>query len=473
MSSARRTRGVHRHLLVTIFAASAFMTALDVFIVNVGLSELGRDVGQGSLNDLSWVLNAYTIVFAALLVPAGRLGDRYGNKLGFIVGLVVFALASLGCALGSNLWLIVGLRCLQAAGGAALLPTSLGLILTTIPPEHRGPAIRIWSVLGSVGAAAGPAVGGLLVAASWRWIFIINVPIGLVVAVAAALYVPNVRHDRETPLPDLLGGGFLVVAIGSVALALVQGPAWGWGSELTILCFAVAVVSSGLVIARSARVTAPLVDLRLFRDRVFAWANGAIFFATLAFGLELLGLILLMQEGWGWSALKTGLAVAPGPAMVSVAALGLRPHLNRLPEGVVAGIGLLTHLGGAILIGLSIGVHADYAAAVLPGWMIIGAGVGLWLPTIVSAGSSNLAARQTSTGSAVLQMSRWIGSTFGVSLLVVILGTSTGAGAPIHNFTHAWVWSAVPAFIGALMALGVTHPAAAVASSSPPATVSH
>jgi MFS family permease len=380
MLVARRTRDVHGNLLLTIFAAAAFMTSLDVFIVNVGLSAVGRDVGQGSLNDLSWVLNAYTIVFAALLVPAGRLGDRYGNKLVLLVGLVLFAAARLGCAISSNLWLIVGLRCVQAAGGAALVPTSLGLILTTIPAERRQHAIRIWAIVGSLGAAAGPAIGGLLVALSWRWIFVINVPIGLTAALAAALLVPDARHNRETHIPDLLGGGLLVVAVGSIALALVQGPDWGWGSASTIIAVTVTLVSTGLFLARSARAAAPVIDLALFKDRTFARANGAMFFANLAFGLQLLGLILWMQDGWGWSALQTGLAIAPGPAMVSITALGLRPRLPKLSESITAAIGVLLMGGGGLLIGVSIGAHANYAADVLPGWMIIGAGVGLSLP---------------------------------------------------------------------------------------------
>jgi EmrB/QacA subfamily drug resistance transporter len=461
-------RDVHPNLLLTIFAAATFMTALDVFIVNVGLSELGRDVGHASLNDLSWVLNAYTIVFAALLVPAGRLGDRYGNKLVFVVGLVLFAVASLGCALSSELWLIVGLRCAQAVGGAALVPTSLGLILTTIPVERRQHAIRIWTVVGSLGAAAGPAVGGLLVAVSWRWIFVINVPIGLAAAAAAVVLVPDVRHNRETRIPDLLGGVLLIGAVGSIALALVQGPVWGWGSAATIASFAITALSTGLFLARSSRAQAPVVDLRLFQDRVFVRANGAMFFANLAFGLQLLGLILWLQHGWGWSALQTGLAIAPGPAMVSVAALGLRPRLAKLSEGVTAAIGVLLMGAGGVLIGTSIGTHADYAADVLPGWLIIGAGVGLALPSITAAGATNLAAHQTSTGSAVLQMGRWIGSTIGVALLVVVLGTSTGAS--VHRFTHAWWWAALPALIGAVLALGITPPARAGVAASAPAT---
>jgi EmrB/QacA subfamily drug resistance transporter len=437
MSQARRTRDVHPNLLLAIFVTAAFMTALDVFIVNVGLRELGHDVGHASLSELSWVLNAYTIVFAALLVPAGRLGDRYGNKGTFIAGLLLFALASLGCAVSSNLWLIVGLRCVQAVGGAALVPTSLGLILTTIPAERRQHSIRIWALLGSLGAAAGPAVGGLLVSASWRWIFVINVPIGVAAATAALILVPDVRHNHETGIPDLVGGALLILAIGALALALVQGPRWGWGSAATIIAFATAVLSTGLFLARSSRAQMPVIDLTLFRDRTFVWANGAMFFANLAFGLQLLGLILWMQDGWGWSALQTGLAIAPGPAMVSITALGLRPHLPRLPEGVSAAIGVLMIGAGGILIGTSLGAHADYAADVLPGWMVIGAGVGLSLPSITAAGTTSLAPDQTSTGSAVIQMGRWIGSTIGVALLVVVLGTSSGADASLPNFVHA------------------------------------
>jgi hypothetical protein len=207
---------------------------------------------------------------------------------------------------------------------------------------------------------------------------------------------------------------------------------------------------------RSANAGAPVVDLTLFRDRVFARANLAMFFATLAFGLQLLGLILWMQEGWGWSALQTGLAIAPGPVMVSIAALGVRPRLTKIAEGVTAAIGVLLMGGGGALIGASIGPHVNYAADVLPGWAIVGIGVGLAVPNIIAGGSANLAPHQTSTGSAVIQMGRWIGSTIGVSLLVIVLGTSSGVGATASNFTHAWYWAVVPAVLGAAMALGIT-----------------
>jgi EmrB/QacA subfamily drug resistance transporter len=462
-----RIRDVHPNILLTIFAAAGFMTALDVFIVNVGLPDLGRDVGVSSLSDLSWVLNAYTIVFAALLVPAGRLGDRYGNKATFIVGLALFALASLGCALSDNLWMIVALRCVQAVGGAALVPTSLGLLLTTIPPERRQFSVRIWAITGSLGAAAGPVVGGLLVTLSWRWIFVVNVPIGLVAIVLAAVLVPDVRHNVESRVPDVLGGALLILAISAVALALVQAPSWGWGSASTIATFAVAIAAAGLFIVRSARAAAPIIDLSLFADKVFARANAAMFFASVTFGLQLLGLILWMQEGWHWTALQTGLGIAPGPAVVSVTALVLRPRLSRLPEGPTIALGVLLMGAGGALIGSTLGADPNYAADILPGWLLVGIGYGLAIPGITAAGTTGLPPSATSTGSAVINMGRWIGTTIGVSLLVVILGTSTGAGATVDTFRHAWFWGVLPAVLGAVMALGITVRTDPVGSQDP------
>src|SRR5258708_21521412 len=163
-----RDNETHPSALLAVLCAATFMTSLDVFIVNVGLRLIGKDLGSGSLADLSWIITAYAIVLAALLVPAGRLADRYGVKQAFLFGLAVFTLGSLGCALSSDLWVIVGLRCVQALGAAALVPTSLGLILTAIPAERRKHSIQIWAVSGSLAPAPRPALGGPLVPASCR-----------------------------------------------------------------------------------------------------------------------------------------------------------------------------------------------------------------------------------------------------------------------------------------------------------------
>jgi MFS family permease len=387
----------------------------------------------------------------------------------FLFGLAVFTAGSPGSALSGDLWVLIILRCIQAVGAAALVPTSLGLILTGMPPEHVKRSIQIWSISASVGAAAGPALGGLLVGASWRWIFIINVPIGVAALAVAAVIAPNARHHHETGIPDMLGGALLILGVGALSLALIQGPGWGWSGGRTIGCFAGAAVALALFVVRSRQARSPVVDLALFRNRDFRWANIANFSLSIGFGIQLLGLVLWLQEGWGWSALITGLAIAPGPVMVSVTALGLRRYTAKLPHGLVAAAGAVIMAAGGILIGVSLSAaDHNYAGEVLPGWMIIGAGAGLAVPTVITAASARLAAHQTSTGSAVVQMDRQIGGVLGVAVLVVVVGSAQLSAAALHDFKASWYWSAGFIFLAALTALRLIEPATkpgAVASS--------
>jgi MFS family permease len=383
------------------------------------------------------------------------LADRYGNKPAFMTGLGIFSLASLGCALSSNLWVIVGLRALQAVGAAALVPTSLGLILTAIAADRRELSIRWWAVSGSLGAAAGPVIGGLLVEVSWRWIFVLNVPIGIAALLATAALMPDIRNARERGVPDLLGGVLLIVAIGALALALVQGPDWGWGSARALTTFAVSAIALVLFLVRSAHHPEPVIDLALLRDPPYAWANIAMFLVSIAFAAQLLGLVLWMQEGWGWTALHTGLAIAPGPLMVSVTALGLRRFTASYPARYVAAFGVVMMGAGGVLIGLSIGVDARYVTEVLPGWLIVGAGVGFAMPTIVAAATAELAPDQTSTGSAILQMGRQIGSVLGVAALVVIVGTFSAPADAIGEFRDVWWMTGLFALLAALATFGI------------------
>lgn len=349
-----RTEHPRPSALLAVLCVATFMSGLDIFVVNVALRPIGSALGETSLAHLSWVLNAYAILFGALLVPAGRLADRYGVKGTFLFGLAVFTAGSLGDALSGDLWVLVALRCVQAVGAAALVPTSLGLVLTGMPPERVKRSVQIWSIAGSIGAAAGPAVGGLLVEASWRWIFIINVPIGIAAFIAAVVLAPDARHNRETGIPDPLGGALLVVGIGALSLALIQGPDWGWAGLRTLGAFAAALASLALFVLRSLRAKVPVVNLELFGNRNFSWANVANFSLSIGFGIQLLGMVLWLQEGWGWSAVRTGLCIAPGPVMVSVTALGLRRFTSKLPEGLVAVAGALVMALGGLLIGTSV-----------------------------------------------------------------------------------------------------------------------
>ncbi len=370
-------------VILAVLSGAAFMASLDVFIVNVAFPDIGSDFHGAALSNLSWILNGYAIVYAALLVPLGRLADRYGRKAGFIGGLTLFTAASAACALSTGLWMLVAFRVLQAAGAAALTPTSLGLLLTSTPPERRVRAVRIWAASGALAAAIGPVVGGLLVQASWRWVFIVNVPVGVIAAIAAVRTLADSRDEHVTRTPDLVGAAMLALAIGAVSLGLVKGAAWGWGSASTLASFAVALAGVAGFWLRSQRHPLPIVEPALLRVRAFAWSNVTSLFFSVAFGAGLLGVILWTQDVWGYSALRTGLAIAPGPVMVPLFVALNQRFANRVRAGRVAAAGNVLFAIGNLLLLTSVGAHPHYLRELLPGWLLMGIGVGLALPTIL------------------------------------------------------------------------------------------
>jgi EmrB/QacA subfamily drug resistance transporter len=432
------------------------MASLDLFIVNVAFPNIARDFHGASLSDLSWVLNGYAVLYAALLVPLGRLADRYGRLAGFLGGLFVFTAASAACAASQSLWSLVAFRGLQAVGAAALTPTSLGLLLAATPPDKRVRAVRIWSAVGALAAAFGPVVGGLLVQASWRWVFIVNVPVGLLGLVAARRLVPDSRDEAVTRIPDLLGALLIAVGIGALALGLVEGPVHGWSSAYELVVFAAAAVGLVGFWVRSARHQLPVVELALLRVRAFAWSNVTAVLFSLAFAGGLLAIVLWLQDVWGYSALRTGLAIAPGPLMVPVFAAVSQRISGRVPVGVIAGLGCLLFGAGTAVVALSVGAHPSYAADMLPGWLIGGVGVGFALPTIMSAATADLPPARAATGSAVVTMARQVGLVLGVSVLVAVLGSPHGFAEAHGAFRDAWWVIAGVAGLAALTALGMT-----------------
>ena len=439
-----------------MLSLAAFMASLDLFIVNVAFPAIEQDFGGASLSGVSWVLNAYAVVYAALLVPLGRLADRYGRKAGFLLGLAVFVLASAGCAAAPGLGWLVACRTLQAAGAALLTPTSLGLLLHAVPADRRARAVRIWAAIGALAAAAGPVVGGLLVAASWRWVFLVNLPIGLAALVFAARVVPESRDPAPGPLPDLAGAGLLAVAVGSLALGLVEAPDRGWGSPRTLGALAVSVLTLAAFWRRSLHHRAPVVEPALLAVRAFAWSNATALVFGAAFAGNLLVNILWMQEVWSYSALRTGLGVAPGPLMVPVFAAVAQSVAHRVPVGRIAAAGCVL-LGGALALSVVLlGADPAYARELLPCSIIGGAGVGLALPTILSSATSDLPPARAATGSAVVNMSRQVGSALGVSLLVAVLGTPVGYPAVHAAFDHARWALAATALLAAVAAVRMT-----------------
>jgi EmrB/QacA subfamily drug resistance transporter len=441
------------------------MVNLDLFIVNVALPSIGRTFGGADLPSLSWVLNAYAIVFAALLVPAGRAADRIGRRTAFLAGVAVFALASAACAAAPGVWVLVVARIVQAAGGALLMPASLGLLLAAAPPDKRTGAIRGWTSVGGAAAALGPVLGGALVAANWRWVFLVNVPVA-VIALAAGLRVlrpdqeqtdnSKERADADTARPDAIGAAIFTVAIGALALALVKADAWGWGSARVLGLVAAAAVLIALFARRSARHPAPVIEPHLFRLPAFGTATGAnVVFGT-AFGAMLLLVTLWCQDVWGWSALRTGLAIAPGPLLVPFWAVGAGPLARRVGPGPVAAAGCAIYAAGCVFWRLNLSVEPDYAAHMLPGMLMTGTGVGLTLPTLVSAAVAAVPPHRFATGSGVVTMARQVGIVLGVAVLVTVLGHPSG-GEAVAAFQRATVVIAAIAAGAGLTALLLTR----------------
>ncbi|MBO1756641.1 MFS transporter [Allobranchiibius sp. CTAmp26] len=455
--------------ILLVLSAAAFMASLDLFIVNVAFDSIGRDFHGASLSDLSWILNGYAIAYAALLVPLGRLADRYGRKEGFLAGLALFALASAACALSPGLWWLVAFRVLQATGAAALTPTSLSLLLRSTPPDRRARAVRIWAATGALAAAIGPVVGGLLVQAAWQWVFVVNVPIAIVAIISTVRWVPDSRDASVERTPDLLGAGVLAMAIGALALSVVKGPAWGWSDARDVAGFVVAAVGIAFFAYRTARHPAPVVEPAMLAVRTFAWSNISSLVFSVAFGAGLLSTILWFQQVWGYGPVRSGLAIAPGPAMVQVTALISNRLARRgVPAGLIAALGCLMLAAGYVFIAFSVGVHPHWVMQMLPGQLLIGGGVGFALPTILSSGTSDLPPQRTATGSAVINMNRQIGTVLGVSILVAILGSPIGLAHAHHVFRLAWLTIAGIGVAGALVSVGITPSRRAVTTNAVP-----
>ncbi|KJF23366.1 MFS transporter [Rhodococcus sp. AD45-ID] len=438
--------------LLAILSGAPFVASLDLFVVNVAFGDIAKSFPGHSLGEFSWILNGYAIVYAALLIPLGRWADRIGPKRAFIAGLALFTLASAACAFSPSLWMLVTFRIVQAVGAAALTPASLGLLINALPVAKRQSGVRIWAASGAAAAAFGPVVGGMLVEASWHWVFLINVPIGIVLLYFAVRLVPDAAEKDPDAGMDLAGAALLTVGIGALALALVQGPDWGWTDPRIVIACALAAVTLIAFWWSNSRHSAPLIAPDLLKVRSFAWSNitAILFSATFAAGL--LANILWLQEVWGYSALRTGFAVAPGPMMVPLFAIVGGALTRRYSAGRVAALGSALWAAGTLFVLLSVDTTPHYAAQLLPGWIITGIGVGLALPTILSQATADLPAARSATGSAVISMSRQIGTVLGVSILIAVLGTAVD----YNTFRQAWWVIVAIAVASAVASLGMT-----------------
>lgn len=439
----------------TFFLVSigVFASLLDLFIVNIAFPDLQRDFAHAGLSELSWVLNGYAIVFAALLVPAGRLVDLYGRKRGFVIGLSLFTVASIACAAATSVPLLIGARVVQGIGAAILGPSSLGVVLPAFPARSRPAVIAAWAAVGAVGAAAGPPLGGLLVQASWRWVFIVNVPLGLISVWYAIRRLPESRDPKAGALPDLAGTLALMVGIGALTLALVKGRDWGWDDTRTSLAFAVAAVATGATVLRSLRHPVPALELSILRVPSFtlAVASALAFFAAFA-GLLLSGVLFLTQV-WGHSIIRAGLELTPGPLAALVAAVVASRLGPRIGMGTVGAIGGAMVAAGLGWNAIRLGTTPDFLGAYLPGQIVGGLGVGLAMPSFTAVAVTAVGPARFATAIGISSMFRQVGGALGVAAFVAIVGTPA-PGRALDAYRHGWVFMVVAATIGGLLMLG-------------------
>jgi EmrB/QacA subfamily drug resistance transporter len=415
--------------VLAVASASSFLVYLDATIVNVAFPDVRASFAGTSLAGLSWILSAYGIVFAALLVPAGRSADVIGGRRLFLAGIAAFTGGSVLCALAPSVPLLVGARVLQALGGAMLVPAAQLLVMAAFPPGQRMKVIGAMAGVAALASALGPVLGGLMVdLGGWRLVFLVNLPIGLA-ALALGGRMPAPPAGTAVRRPDLLGSGLAVAAVGLLALGAVQGPEWGWGDARTLAAFAGSAVLTPLLLWRCAAHPAPLLELSLFRDRSFSTGNlGALLLGTSFFGLLLANSLYLTQV-WGYSVLKAGLAIAPGPLASAVAAIvagrftdRMDPRRFILPGAVISAV-------SAVWLATQVGSEPAFVAEWLPATLLMGVGVGLGFATIVAVCVRELGPAQLGIGSGMSATTRQLGAVLGVAILIAILGPAPDAAA--------------------------------------------
>jgi EmrB/QacA subfamily drug resistance transporter len=432
-------------LLVT--GVAVFMAFLDVTIVNVAFPSIEAAFPSSSLASLSWVLNAYNIVFAALLVPAGRLADLVGRRRIFFVGLGLFLFASALCGLAPSAEVLIGARVIQAAGAALLVPTSLGLLLPEFPPERRASATALWGAIGGVAAATGPSLGGLLIEwTDWRLVFFVNLALGALAVVPARRLLRETRDPDRGAVPDALGIVLLAGGVGALSLGIVEAPDWGWGSLRVLGAFAGGGALLALFVWRSVAHPHPVLELSLFRVRSFAAACAGVGVFALGFYAVLLANILFLTSVWGYSILQAGFAVTPGPLMAATSSALAGRVIDRFGQRVSAVPGGLFFAAGCVLFAVGLDASPAYVSSFLPATVLTGIGVGLSFAGWSSAAVAELPPARFATGSAISSCFRQLGAVLGISVLIALIGS-----APVLGDFHRAYW--LMAVTGATAAL--------------------
>lgn len=461
----------HSRTTLTIASLATLATFLDTTILFVAFPDISQTFDGNSASQLSWVLNAYTIVFAALLIPAGKLADRVGHRKVFLVGSTAFTMASMACGLAPSAEVLIAFRIVQAAGAAALIPSSLALVMRAYSHDRLPQAVAIWGAAGAVAGALGPTLGAAIVEGlGWRWAFFINLPVGIYTVVAGRRTLHE-SSDPDTKVPSLLGVGLIAAAAGLLSYGVVETESYGWLGGRTLLIVGIGIAVLAAFVAHQRRTPAPALNLDLFAIANFRWSNLAMLVFGVAFSAMFFGSILFLTQVWGWSVLQAGFGVAPGPAIVAVVAPRagkLAGTIGQRPLLVLGGV--FYALGGAYRV-WALGPDVDYLFDYLPSMILTGVGVALVFPQLSSVVAQALPANRMGTGGAALQAVRQFGGTFGVALTIALLGTPGGLADALAGFDRIW-WLIVAGGLGtSVLSLPLRTPRSVMAATPPLAMV--
>ncbi len=427
-------------LVLVVLTTGFFMIMLDTTIVNVAIPSMSTGLNT-TLDQILWVVNAYVLVYAVLLITAGRLGDLYGQRNLFAIGLAIFTVASALCGLSQNPTELIAARVLQGVGGALLTPQTLAILTSIFPPERRGAAFGIWGGVAGLATLAGPTVGGAIITyIDWRWIFYINVPIGIAAFVATFLIIPDLRPGRHHGW-DVVGILLATAGLFAIVFGLIEGQRYSWGQVESLAITIPEIIGAGVALIVAFVVwerfqTEPLVRLSLFEDRNFAVAN--LIAASISFGMLSLFLpfTIYLQSVRGFSALVAGLTMAP----MSLTSMFTAPFAGRLADRVggkyilMTGITLFTI--GAASIAFIAGPDSTWINF-LPATVVAGLGVGMTFAPMTTVAMRNISPRIAGSASAVLNTIRQLGGVVGSAVVGALLQNQLATALHNQAVSHA------------------------------------
>jgi EmrB/QacA subfamily drug resistance transporter len=446
------TSGVRERRVLPVAAGAAFLALLDTTVASLAVADVRSDFAGASVGGASWLITIYAVTFAALLAPAGRVADVVGRRTLMLAGVGLFTAMSLAAALAPSLGLLLAARAVQGAGAAAMIPASLAVVLADTPPERRAAAIGAWSAAGALAAAAGPAIGGVLVdTLGWRSLFLINIPFGLAI-VAGTLGIPRSPGAGER-LPDPVGIVLLGVGVGALALGTAQGPDWGWGSPESILCLGGGLLAVLAALIRSTRHATPAIETGLWRTRSFALANlASLLYGAALFPWILVGTLFLIGA-WGYSPLEAGLAMTPGAIVASVVALRAGPVVARRgPRAVIVAGALVLGTAGLLCV-LALPATPSLLTFWLPVGVLIGIGTGAITTGVSTAAALSVAPPRFAAAVGLNQTGRQVGGALGVAALAALLDGRIDAGSGVGPYADVYLFCTIATFGVALAAL--------------------